>query len=347
MIHPLVLVKHSPDEDEGFRRALHEAGVVAHSPAMVEVVYDIWKHAPHPISVLLVGPTGAGKDLLARAIHDWSRRSGPLVSFNCGQHTADRVGIEFFGHTQDAYTSSRHDVPGVIEAAHDGSLFLDEVESLPALGQTALLRVVDTKEASRFGSPKSRRVDIRLITAAHEDLQSRIATGEFRKDLFFRLAGATFTLPSLSSRPDDLFPLGQHFAAKLGRVLAAGVEAALLCHPWHGNVRELQHAVARAAILQTSGTISASTVAEILRHGKLFQESAPAPAEIPSTFMELRGSLMEALRRGGGDPTLAAAELGRSRATIYRWMKACGLDPRRVRHLAGRAAGLAPRLERS
>ena len=336
MSHPLILVKQGLEAEAAFRSALQVAGIIAHSPRMLAAVHMAWRCAIEGLSPLLVGPTGCGKDHLARAVHLWSRRAGPLVGFNCGQYTPDRVGIELFGHARDAYTSSCREAPGMIEAADRGTFFLDEVEGLPMEGQRALLRVTETQEVIRYGSSKARRVDIQLITAAHADISERVEDGRFREDLYHRLEGARIDLLPLAERREEIAALAEHFAARRGRGLAASASVPLLRHAWRGNVRELQNTIARATILQSTGPISGRTMGEALTQepprGFRPRQAGDAPALVAEDFAE---QLERVLRKHLGDTVLAAAELGWSRATFYRRLQDCGLNPRAIRREEG------------
>lgn len=336
MSHPLILVKQGLEAEAAFRSALQVAGIIAHSPRMLAALHMAWRCALEGLSPLLVGPTGCGKDHLARAVHLWSRRAGPLVGFNCGQYTPDRVGVELFGHAKDAYTSSCREVPGMIEAADRGTFLLDEVESLPLEGQVALLRVTETKEVIRYGSTRRRPVDIQLITAAHPDISPRVEDGRFRDDLYHRLARARIDLPSLAERREEIVALAEYFAARMGRGLAASASAPLLRHAWRGNVRELQNAIARAVILQSTGLISGQTMAESLAQvpprGPRPRSVGDAPVLVTEDFAV---RLERVLRKHLGDPLSAAAELGWSRATLYRRLRECGLNPRAIRRDEG------------
>lgn len=232
-------------------------GMIGTSDAMQIVYRRVRLVARRPTNVLIAGPTGSGKELVARALHTLSPRSAkPLVVVNCAAIPEALLESELFGYTRGAFTGAVQSQLGRIAAAQGGTLFLDEVSELPLGMQAKLLRFLEQKEIQRLGTNEVTRVDVRVIAASNVDLAERAMRGEFRQDLFFRLAAFPIELPPLAARLADIVPLAEHFLAAMAAameapVLALSAEAirVLEAHAWTGNVRELQHVMERASIL--------------------------------------------------------------------------------------------------
>jgi transcriptional regulator with GAF, ATPase, and Fis domain len=239
-----------------------------------EVMAAVRQVAPLDSPVLLLGETGAGKEVIANAIHNSSsRRKGPFIKVNCGAIPPTLIDSELFGHEKGAFTGAFSRKRGRIERAHGGTLFLDEIGELPPEAQVRLLRVIQEKEIDRIGGTDPVRIDIRIIAATHRDLEQRISGGRFREDLYFRLKVFPIAIPPLRRRRADIPDLIQHFIRKKSREmklgtlpgLAPGVIDRLMAYPWPGNVRELENAVERALILSRRGPLT-------------FGDIGPAPA---------------------------------------------------------------------
>jgi DNA-binding NtrC family response regulator len=235
-------------------------GMIGRSPAMQRIYRLAQLVAPRTTTVLVVGPTGSGKELVARALHELSLRAGKaFVAVNCAAIPEALLESELFGHARGAFTGAVQAQVGRIPAAHGGTLFLDEVSELPFGMQAKLLRFLEQKEVQRLGTPDVTRVDVRVIAASNVDLAGRAGRGEFREDLFYRLAAFPLELPPLTERLCDVVPLAEHFlacmAAPSGRCPRLSGEAVriLEAHAWKGNVRELQHVMERASILVENG----------------------------------------------------------------------------------------------
>jgi DNA-binding NtrC family response regulator len=239
--------------------------LLGHSPVMRELFALLERLAPTPIDILVLGETGTGKELVARAIHGHSKRaSGPLRVLDCGSLAPSLAEAALFGHRKGAFTGADRDQAGVFEEAEGGTLLLDEVGELPLELQVKLLRVLDRREVARVGEPaKLRTVDVRVIAATHRDLRKMVAEGRFREDLYFRLARAIVELPPLRERGDDIGLLAREFVRasaarhQLGVTLDDEALAALARHAWPGNVRELQNVVERAAFVVADRPIHA------------------------------------------------------------------------------------------
>lgn len=285
--------------------------------------------------MLIVGPTGTGKELLARHVHHWSGRRGGLVDVNCAGFPRELADGWLFGHRAHAFTGAGEAAPGLIEAARNGTLFLDEICSLPLEMQAKLLRVLETGEVRRVMDTAKRRVEFGVIAAAQESITSALTAGEFRADLYQRLAGTVIALPPLVERPEDVLPLARHFAALRGRALDDGVSLVLDHYGWPGNVRELSATLHRAACLDSRPTISAAALAEAIALGAPSFHPAVTPIgdsttlnpihEGPYRALAERQRLAAVLEAARWDTIAAAEELGIHRATLYRQMRRHGL----------------------
>jgi DNA-binding NtrC family response regulator len=248
----------TPRELEGFRGIVGESAAIK---ALLERAVRLQKHAQG--TALIVGETGTGKELLARAIHEGGpRRAAPFVPVNCSALPRTLIESELFGHEKGAFTDAHATKPGLFEVADGGTLFLDEIGTLPVDLQAKLLRVLEDREIRRVGATKSRRVDVRVMAASNEDLQEAVARGSFRRDLYFRLGVVTLQLPPLRDRGADVILIARQLLVSLARqhglpvpALTAEAERALQGHPWPGNVRELKNCVERALLLSPPGRI--------------------------------------------------------------------------------------------
>ena len=234
--------------------------IVGESAAVRAMLRDVKKVAGVETTVLLMGETGVGKELVARAIHDASpRQSRPLVKMNCGAIPQGLVESELFGHERGAFTGALQKRIGRFEMADKGTLFMDEVGELPLDTQVKLLRVLQEQEFERIGATRSQRVDVRLVAATNRDLETEVNGGRFRRDLFYRLNVFPVRIPPLRERGGDIPLLVRHFLAQLQRKLAKPVQAVteegmrrLQVYPWPGNIRELQNVLERACVMATS-----------------------------------------------------------------------------------------------
>ena len=237
--------------------------MIGRSEAMQRVYRMVHLVAARPTTVLIMGPTGSGKELVARALHTLSSRSSkPFVVVNCAAIPEALLESELFGYTRGAFTGAVQSQIGRIPAAQGGTLFLDEVSELPLGMQAKLLRFLEQKEVQRLGSCDVTKVDVRVLAASNADLAGRAARGSFRLDLFYRLSAFPIALPPLAERRADIIPLAEHFLACMSAALAipaphfsANAVRILESHPWNGNVRELQHVMERASILAEMGNV--------------------------------------------------------------------------------------------
>jgi DNA-binding NtrC family response regulator len=312
---------------------------IGRSPEIQRTIALAEQFAPTNVPVLVLGATGTGKELLAQSIHRWSLRRGELVDVNCAALPRDLVDAELFGHGPRAFTGAQQAKIGLIEAANGSTLFLDELASLAWEAQGKLLRVLETGEVRRVGETAKRRVNVRVIAAAQNDLPQRVAAGAFRLDLYHRVAGLVLELPPLAARSKDVVLLAQHFAVQSGRVLGPGTERILMRHGWPGNVRALRLAVERAGHLATDGVIPAEELTEAIRLGAPQIGRNAQSQEIEDPAARDREALQRVLVDVGWDTVAAARLLGIHRATLYRRARTLGISlPRRFK-VAGSIAG--------
>ena len=296
------------------------------SPELEAVRAQALRVANTKSTVLLQGETGTGKEVMARFIHDHSpRRAAPLVVVNCAALPESLIESELFGHEKGAFTGATHARPGRVQLAAGGTLFLDEVGELPLRTQGKLLRVLQEHEVQPVGSERTIEVDLRVIAATHRALDSDVQIGRFREDLYYRLAVFPLALPPLREREGAVRALAQHFLARqateLGRELrlSEGAIRALEAHGWPGNIRELENAVERIAILLDGAVVERADVERALVRSPRF----PSRSEPPSLDLGARRhaaertALVEALERSGGNRARAARLLGVSRRTLY------------------------------
>jgi len=283
------------------------------------------------VPVLITGETGTGKELVARAIHRYSRLvDGPFVSHNCAVMPRDLFESAFFGHRRGSFTGADRDHAGLLVEAHGGVLFLDEVQALLYEHQAKLLRVLDDGDVTPVGGTKPRQVDVRFLAATNRDPRRMIADGSLREDLYYRLRGFEIALPSLRDRRGDIPMLAAHFLGERAEGFAPEALEALERAPWPGNVRQLRNAVLAAGAASAGARIG-------LRHLALDRASAPAPgasAAAGNGADALRGTLRDVERRAivqahedaSGNRSAAARALGIDRSTLRRKLREYGIE---------------------
>ncbi len=274
-------------------------GLVIHSPAMQKIFQTAQRLAASSIPVLIIGETGSGKELVARAIHGGgARRHRPLQCVNCGGIPTNLAESTLFGHERGSFTSANQQTVGVFESAQGGTVLLDEVGELPPNAQTVLLRVLETKRFNRVGSTKDIRVDVRVVAATHEDLETMVKQGRFREDLLYRLNALTLEIPPLRERPEEIEPLIHFFlklATQAGESAVEHIEPEALDllkrYTWPGNVRELRNAIEHALVIAPSATITTEDLPQRVRQAQspFFapQTSAGLQAEVKRYEAEL------------------------------------------------------------
>jgi DNA-binding NtrC family response regulator len=315
---------------EAENRLLRDDGgvtLVATSPAMRPVRQLIERVGPSDANVLITGENGTGKGVVARALRAVSNRAGkPMVTVNVGGLSDGVFESELFGHVRGAFTDAKADRVGRFELADGGTLFLDEIANMPLNQQAKLLRVIETGEFERVGASRTRRVNVRVLSATNADVEAEVSAGRFRQDLLFRLNTIEIRLPPLRDRPEDISPLAEHFLAQhLGRyrkrVVGFDDDAtrALREHAWPGNVRELDHTVERAVLMAQGELITAEDLG-------LRREASGAARLEEMSLEEVEYHLIKkALERHGGNVSHAAEALGLSRSALYRRLQRFGL----------------------
>jgi len=301
-------------------------GIITASPEMLKVTRLLERVAPADVSVMLLGASGTGKELLARGTHEASRRrGGAFVAINCAAIPEALLESELFGHEKGAFTGAVRTVEGKIEAAHGGTLFLDEIGDVPLPLQVKLLRFLQERVIERVGGRKPIAVDTRVVCATHRDVEAAVRDGSFREDLYYRLAEIVVRIPSLAERPGDAALLARHFVTRYAAAmnpavtgLAADARAAIDAWRWPGNVRELENRVKRAVIMADGKLVTAADL-----------DLAPADAQLinlrHAREQADRGAIARALARADGNISATAKLLGVSRPTLYDLLKSYDL----------------------
>jgi DNA-binding NtrC family response regulator len=289
------------------------------------------KVAAQPVPVVLIaGETGTGKELAARALHRGSPRAkGPFIELNCSAIPESLIESELFGHERGAFSDAREQKRGLVELADGGTLFLDEIGDLPETAQAKLLKFVETREFRRVGGTKLLSVDCRVLAATHRRLED---APTFRRDLYYRLAGITITLPPLRERGNDVLVLARRFLEQYGRQyhkrldgFTPEAEALLRSHRWPGNVRELKAAISSAAVMADEGAIGVEALGQVERGAVAALAALPQHPDGIMTIADLETAyVMRVLQLCGGNKVLAAQRLGIARQTLARWIADTG-----------------------
>jgi len=304
--------------------------IVAESAAMKNVLKLVERIGPSDANVLITGENGTGKEVITRALHAISpRQAKPLISVNAGALAAGIFESELFGHVRGAFTDAKTDRVGRFELADGGTLFLDEIADVPLALQPKLLRVLETGEFERVGSSKTRKINVRVLSATNADLNAEVAEGRFRQDLRFRLNTVEIDLPPLRERREDIPALAEHFLRQhreryQRQITGLSPEAfeALRVHSWPGNVRELDHVIERAVLMSSNSLITAFDLA--------LQNTPEAQVSARLEEMSLEDAeqllIRKALARFEGNANRAAEALGLSRSALYRRLQKYGLS---------------------
>jgi len=312
--------------------------IVGTSKPLKAVLSRIAKVAPTDSTVLVTGETGTGKELIARAVHKRSRRSGrAFVSVNCAALAPTLISSELFGHEKGAFTGATQRRLGRFELADGGTIFLDEVGELPPDTQVALLRVLQEREFERVGGTQSIKVDVRVIAATNRDLQAAIANGTLRQDLFYRLNVFPIEVPPLRERRDDILLLVEYFAQRYAiragkhiRLIDKKTLQLLQSYDWPGNIRELQNVIERSIILSSGDVFSVDELwlsKEASRPASRFEASAPFKVEVePRSEREMIEAALAAARGRVSGPSGAAAKLGVPPSTLDHRIKALKIN---------------------
>jgi DNA-binding NtrC family response regulator len=329
--------------------AMRKFGGLIGNSARMQAVYRLALGvAPTASTVLLLGESGTGKELTARAIHQHSPRAEkPFVALNCSAIPVDLVESELFGHMRGAFTGATATRPGLFEAADGGTLFLDEVGDLPPLAQVKLLRALQEGEVKRVGANETRTVDVRVVAATNVDLKTRIGSGRFREDLYYRLNVVCISLPRLRERPDDIPLLAQHFVAKYAQRANRPVKGisnaaldVLLAQPWPGNVRELENAIEHAVVFCSGETIEPENLPMSLDQKP--PQSSPLAVAPPAVHADLPFRDAKARALASFEETYFRELLARADGNVSEAARRAGLDRSNFRR-AARRAGVSTR----
>ena len=337
--------------------------MVVVSEELRKVLKTITKFGPYRQTVLIEGESGTGKDLIARALHNFSTAPhGPFVTFNCSNLVASLAEAQLFGHVKGAYTDAREDALGYFRSANGGTLFLDEIGELPLNLQPKLLRAVENREIQPVGSTHVFKVDLRLVAATNRDLRAMMKAGQFREDLYYRLASAAITIPPLRKRTEAIPNFIAHFIARYNKLFGKDVKfvstdalTAMCNYPWPGNIRELAHVIETAVLMTDLDRLTVADLPMQILHTPTDPEEpmpAPAPFGDPAVAKLLAPSsqpvgtpdwslpdksplllddvikktLLRSLQQSGGNRRRAADLLGVSRSTLYRMLARYELD---------------------
>ena len=308
---------------DGLPGAPYFPGLVTQDPNVLRVLKVVVQAAATDLPVLVQGPSGSGKELIARAVHLNSPRTRrPFLAINCGAISPQLLESELFGHVRGAFTGAASDKAGLIRSAHTGTVFLDEVGELPKELQVKLLRTLQFGEVQPVGSAQPERVDVRFVAATNRDLERDVREGRFREDLLYRLNAVTIELPALKDRPDDVLPLFYHFvsreAERAGQPMpdvSPLLERVLQTYEWPGNVRELENEARRLYALTPAGVPLSG---DRLSHRLL----EAAGQQIPSERERVQSALLQA----SGNRSQAARSLGISREWLRKKMQRYGLS---------------------
>ena len=346
-----VTAKRLTEENLALRRQLYAmfdfSNIVGENPKLLQVFEEVRKAAPTDSTILLQGESGTGKELFAKAIHAHSRRaSRQFVAADCSTFSASLLESELFGHVKGAFTGAVSAKAGIFEMAKGGTLFLDEVANLNLEIQGKLLRVMETQEFKPVGASASKKTDIRIIAATNRDLKSRIESGQFRDDLYYRLNVVPLWLPPLRDRRDDIPKLVYHFLRIFCREIGKRIEGfsdealkLLVQYDWPGNVRQLKNVVERLVIMADGEVLAFEDLVE-----HIYTKASPGSDAVPETVEQLRSTkktiverhylpiekafLQKAVTAAGGNITEAAARVGMKRPNFSTLLKKHGISPR-------------------
>jgi DNA-binding NtrC family response regulator len=301
-------------------------GIIGRSPLMLDLFSKIRRVAPHFRSVLITGPTGAGKELVAKALHQLSGSGKRFVAVNCSSITESLAESELFGHVKGSFTGANQDKVGIFEYADGGTAMLDEIGEMPLPMQAKLLRVLQNHEVQRVGSPAVTKVDVRVVAATNRDLHEMSRQGKFREDLYFRLSAVELKVPSLAQRPEDLPLLERHFlkafATQYNKAvsgLTRRAQTVLARYPWPGNIREMQNVIEHACMMAESDVIDVRDLPERVQNQAA---AADADCEVLMSIDQLeRRHAQRVLDHVGGNKVRAAEVLGISRTHLYQLLK--------------------------
>jgi DNA-binding NtrC family response regulator len=338
-------LKRLEEENRELRHRVGKHEIVHVGEAMRRVMAQVDRVAASETRVCILGETGTGKELIARALHERSQRSGgPFLTLNCAAVPGELIESELFGHEKGSFTGAATRHLGKFEQAHRGTLFLDEIGDMPLVMQAKLLRVLEERQVERVGGDRAIPVDVRVIVATHRNLDELVKKGAFRQDLYHRIYVFPLLLPPLRERTEDIQPLAEHFARQVAEIngwkpkpLTPEAIAELVRYRWPGNVRELRNVVERLLLL-AEGPVDAAAARLALPETA---DVPAAPGDAPSSGHSLaqrvdrfeRDQILAELKRHGQRMTDTAKALGLERSHLYKKCQALGIDLRALRHL--------------
>ncbi len=312
--------------DDEVSKTYEFEGMVSRSPLMLQVFDQIRRVAPHFRTALIVGATGTGKELAARALHSLSPASARFVACNCSAIVESLFESELFGYVKGAFTGAAQDKAGFLEFACGGVLFLDEIGDMPLACQNKLLRVLENHEFQRVGSPALHHADVRIVAATNRNLRELMSRGLFREDLYYRLSMVEIELPRLADRKEDLPYLERHFLDKFARQykktisgISHKAQILLAGYSWPGNVRELENVLGHACMMNEDGVIGVRDLPPQLQRAST--TSIPLDGDLIPLGELQQNQVLRALEHTGGNKALAAKVLGINRTTLYRLLK--------------------------
>jgi two-component system nitrogen regulation response regulator NtrX len=337
-------LKRLEEENRELRQRVGKHEIVHSGEAMQRVMAQVDRVAASESRVCILGETGTGKELIARALHERSpRRGGPFVTLNCAAVPGELIESELFGHEKGSFTGATARHTGKFEQAHRGTLFLDEIGDMPLVMQAKLLRVLEEGQVERVGGDRSVAVDVRVIVATHRDLDKLVKAGGFRQDLYHRIYVFPLLLPALRERADDIPALVAHFARQVAdangwkpKPFTPGAIAELQRYAWPGNVRELRNVVERLLLL-ADGPVDEAAVRLALPHAEaaaVVAEAAPTGTLAERMDGFERAQILAELRRNNQRMTDTARALGLERSHLYKKCQALGIDLRAMRNKA-------------
>jgi DNA-binding NtrC family response regulator len=327
--------QHTMELEMELLKAYEFQGIIGRSPLMLEVFARIRRVAPHFRNVLVLGATGTGKELVARALHHMSPvASKALGVCNCAALVETLLESELFGYVRGAFTGATQDKIGLFEYSNGGAVFLDEIGDLPLAAQSKLLRVLQNQEVQRVGSPSPRKIDVRVIAATHRDLRALVKEGKFREDLYYRLSMVEIQLPRLHDRKEDFPLLLRHFTRKFATDynkpisgITRRAQALLVRYSWPGNVRELENVLGNSCMMVTGGVIDVSDLPPYLSSA-----STSSQEEDLLTLEEVqKRHVLYVLEQVGNNKARAADVLDISRATLYNFLERSGNKAKAVK----------------
>jgi DNA-binding NtrC family response regulator len=310
------------------------SSIIGKSAKMLEIYKAIGRVAASNVNVLITGASGTGKELVARAIHHHSKRSDqPFTAVNCGSFTETILESELFGHEKGAFTGAGNIHKGLVEATDGGTLFLDEITETTLSFQVKLLRVIQEQQVRRLGSNRHIPVDVRILAASNREIATLLKQGQFREDLYYRLAVVQIRMPSLEERREDIPLLVAHFLQQFNRknsldvTIEADAVQRLQGMSWPGNVRELENTVNRLAIFAPTGRITQSDIEAEAKRGSREEELTGDAVAPPDRLLDLeRQHILRMLKQTGGNRSEAARRLGIERKTLYKKALRLGID---------------------